>query len=108
MKWYRPYDIAYGTLLPQKLSNLWVAGRCHSAESAALASSRVTVTAMAMGEAAGAAAAMAAVQGKDSRNISVFALQQDLLNAGAVILERADRVRATGDAMRDVPRSAIR
>jgi len=55
----RPYDISYRTLVPQKLSNLLVAGRCHSASKDAAASSRVTVTAMAMGEAAGTAAALA-------------------------------------------------
>jgi hypothetical protein len=46
------------SLLPQKLSNLLVAGRCHSATRGAHASTRVTVTAMAMGEAAGMAAAL--------------------------------------------------
>ncbi len=55
----KPYDISYRTLVPQKVSNLLVAGRCHSASSEAAASSRVTATAMALGEAAGAAAALA-------------------------------------------------
>ena len=45
--------------MPQKVSNLLVAGRCHSASSEASASSRVTATAMALGEAAGCAAALA-------------------------------------------------
>lgn len=53
-----PYDIPYRSLVPQKISNLLVAGRCHSATRGAHASTRVTVTAMAMGEAAGVAAAM--------------------------------------------------
>lgn len=53
-----PYDIPYRSLVPQKLSNLLVAGRCHSATRGAHASTRVTATAMAMGEAAGVAAAM--------------------------------------------------
>jgi hypothetical protein len=53
-----PYDIPYRSLLPQKLTNLLVAGRCHSATRGAHASTRVTVTAMAMGEAAGVAAAL--------------------------------------------------
>lgn len=53
-----PYDIPYRSLVPQKLSNLLVAGRCHSATRGAHASTRVTATAMAMGEAAGLAAAM--------------------------------------------------
>ncbi|MEQ1825554.1 MAG: FAD-dependent oxidoreductase [Pirellula sp.] len=53
-----PYDIPYRSLVPQKVSNLLVAGRCHSATRGAHASTRVTVTAMAMGEAAGVGAAM--------------------------------------------------
>ena len=52
-----PYDISYRTLVPQKLENVLVAGRCHSATSEALASSRLTATAMGMGQAAGVAAA---------------------------------------------------
>jgi hypothetical protein len=55
----KPYDISYRTLVPQKVGNLLVAGRCHSASSEAGASSRVTATAMALGEAAGVAAALA-------------------------------------------------
>jgi hypothetical protein len=53
------YDIPYRTLLPRKVSNLLVAGRCHSATRLAASSSRVTATAMAMGQAAGTAAALA-------------------------------------------------
>ena len=55
----KPYDISYRTLVPQQVSNLLVAGRCHSASSEASASSRVTATAMALGEAAGCAAGLA-------------------------------------------------
>jgi len=53
-----PYDIPYRSLLPQKVENLLVAGRCHSATRGAHASTRVTVTAMALGEAAGTAAVL--------------------------------------------------
>lgn len=55
----KPYDIPYRTLLPQKIDNLLVAGRCHSATPAASSSTRVTATAMALGQAAGYAAALA-------------------------------------------------
>jgi flavin-dependent dehydrogenase len=60
-----PYDIPYRSLVPQKLGNLLVAGRCHSATRGAHASTRVTATAMAMGEAAGVAAAMSLKSGTD-------------------------------------------
>lgn len=53
-----PYDIPYRSLLPQAVENLLVAGRCHSATRGAHASTRVTVTAMALGEGAGCAAAL--------------------------------------------------
>lgn len=53
-----PYDIPYRSLIPQQIENLLVAGRCHSATRGAHASTRVTVTAMALGEAAGCAAAL--------------------------------------------------
>ncbi len=105
----RPYDISYRTLLPQALSNVWVAGRCHSAEPAALASSRVTVTCMGMGQAAGTAAALAAASGVGSRELPVRNLQDRLLADGAIILERADQVRDVGDTLGDVEiRSASR
>ena len=83
--------------MPQTVTNLWVAGRCHSAEPAALASSRVTVTCMGMGQATGTAAAMAAQNGQPAQELDVGALQGALLDAGAIILERAAKVRRIGD-----------
>jgi len=60
-----PYDILYRSLLPKNVENLLVAGRCHSTTRLAQSSTRVTVTAMALGEAAAVAAALA-VQGGTS------------------------------------------
>lgn len=57
------YQVPWGSLLPQEHSgppNLLVAGRCISADHDALASCRVMAPCMAMGEASGVAAAMAA------------------------------------------------
>jgi hypothetical protein len=54
-----PYDIPYRSLVPQKVTNLLVAGRCHSTTRLAQSSTRVTVTAMALGEAAAVAATLA-------------------------------------------------
>jgi hypothetical protein len=95
----RPYDIGLGMLLARSSSNLLVAGRCHSAEQKALASSRVTVTCMGMGEAAGVAAGLAAARRCDIRDVPVRAVQTRLLERGAIILDRADAVRAVGDAL---------
>ena len=53
----RPYHIPFACLIPRKLDNLLVAGRCISASHEAIASARVMGTCMAMGQAAGTAAA---------------------------------------------------
>ncbi|MFO1002154.1 MAG: FAD-dependent oxidoreductase [Planctomycetaceae bacterium] len=73
-----PYDIPYRALLPQKLSNLLVAGRCHSATRGAHASTRVTVTAMAMGEAAGVAAALSLNQGISVAELDGMKVREEL------------------------------
>jgi hypothetical protein len=78
----RPYDIPYRTLLPTGADNLLVAGRCHSASRFAASSTRVTVTAMALGEAAGQAAAMAMRLGKLPAELSGTAVREALAAAG--------------------------
>ncbi len=79
-----PYDIPYRSLVPQKIENLLVAGRCHSATRGAHASTRVTVTAMAMGEAAGVAAALALQSKTEVSQIDGVKVREKLatLNAG--------------------------
>lgn len=83
--WTPPYDIPYRTLLPRNFENLLVAGRCHSATSEALASSRVTATAMGMGQAAGTAAAVALARQVTPCDSPVAQLQEQLLAAGAIL-----------------------
>ncbi len=83
--WTPPYDIPYRTLLPRGVDNLLVAGRCHSATSEALASSRVTATAMGMGQAAGTAAAMAVAAGCTPHGVDVSSLQARLRADGAIL-----------------------
>jgi hypothetical protein len=51
------YDIPFDCLRPRELENVFVAGRCLSAETGAMTSARVIGTALATGWAAGTAAA---------------------------------------------------
>jgi hypothetical protein len=83
--WTPPYDIPYRTLLPRTLENLLVAGRCHSATSEALASSRVTATAMGMGQAAGIAAALAVAEKISPRQVNLATLQARIIEAGGIL-----------------------
>jgi hypothetical protein len=78
-----PYDIPYRSLVPQKVGNLLVAGRCHSATRGAHASTRVTVTAMAMGEAAGVAAAMSLTSKTEAAALDGVKVREVLATKGA-------------------------
>jgi hypothetical protein len=77
--------IPYRTLLPQGLENLLVAGRCFSATHDAHASVRSMGQCMAMGQAAGAAAALALARGTTPRGLPFRELRDRLLALGAVL-----------------------
>jgi hypothetical protein len=79
------YQIPYRCLVPKAVDNLLVAGRCISVTHEALAAVRVMIPCMAMGEAAGAAAAMAVDAGAPPRSIDVGALRDRLKEQGAFI-----------------------
>ncbi len=81
----RGYDIPFGALVPDRGPNIIVAGRCISAERKALASARITGTCMAMGQAAGTAAALSARTGTPVRSLKVSELQSLLRAQGAII-----------------------
>ena len=74
------YQVPLSSLRPQDLENLFVAGRCISADHDALASTRVMAPSMALGQAAGLAAALAA---QDA--LTVDALQGELREQKAFI-----------------------
>jgi len=57
-----PYGIPLRCLMSRNVENLWMAGRCLSATHVALSSSRVMATCAGLGQAAGTAAAIAALQ----------------------------------------------
>ena len=70
----RWYGVPYRCLLPKKVEGLLVAGRCLSATSDAAGAVRVMPPVMAMGQAAGTAAAIAVKEGHTPRNIDVTLL----------------------------------
>ena len=79
------YDIPYRCLLPKRVEGLLVAGRCLSAEHDAHASVRSMAQCMAMGQAAGAAAALSC-QGKTLPHaFPVDTLRERLAGMGAVL-----------------------
>ncbi len=85
--------IPYRTLVVRDASNVLVAGRCFSATHDAHASVRSMAQCMAMGQAAGTAAAQAVAGRCDPREIDVAALR-DQLRADGAILELAAAPRA--------------
>ena len=81
----KPYHIPYRSLVPLKVENLLVAGRCISGSYEAHASYRVTGDCVAMGQAAGIAAAIAVKNTIPPRKIDVRDLTQILRNSGVNI-----------------------
>lgn len=83
------YDIPLRCLIPQKIENLLVAGRCISGSHEAHSSYRVMPVSMATGQAAGICAGLAAKEGKTPRSLPVQQVQTELLNQGA-LLKKSD------------------
>jgi hypothetical protein len=79
------FDIPYRTLVPKKINNLLVAGRCISTTHEALATTRLTPSAMAVGQAAGTAASLALETKCSPREIDVKRLQEMLVEDGMVL-----------------------
>jgi len=82
------YQIPYRSLIPVGFDNALVAGRGVSATHSALAAIRVMTISMAVGQAAGTAAAMAALQtggAADVRAVPVNELRQALVADGACL-----------------------
>jgi len=79
------YTIPYRCLLPRGVENLLVAGRCISATHEAFAAFRVSAIVMAIGQAAGTAAMLAAHGARSPRQVDVDALQGTLRADGAFL-----------------------
>jgi len=72
------YDIPYRCLVPMKTRNLLAAGRCISTTHEALATTRLTPSCMATGQAAGTAAALAVLSNVDPIDVDVRRLREAL------------------------------
>jgi len=85
------YDIPYRSLVPKKVDSLLVAGRCISSEQQPYESHRSMVPIMAIGQAAGTAAALSAKSGCTPRSLDVGQLQETLIAQGAVLRLQEER-----------------
>jgi len=81
----RYYTIPYRCLIPENCDNMLVAGRSICGSSEAAASYRVMPACIAMGQAAGTAAAIALKSGVRPENVDVVKLRNTLIEQGAVI-----------------------
>jgi len=79
------YDIPYRCIVPKKVDNLLVAGRCVSSTHEAQAAIRVIPIVVAIGQAAGTAAALAVRLNIPPRELDVSLLQETLEKQGAVL-----------------------
>ena len=80
-----PFQVPYRILLPKKIKNMMVAGRCCSLDRVALAAIRVMPPVFAMGQAAGTAASICAKKGIAPNKIDIIELQKCLIDDGAVL-----------------------
>ena len=71
--------------MPKTVDNLLVAGRCISMDHDALAALRKVPLCIAMGEAAGTAAALCARTGAAPRKLDISLLQKQLLSQGVLL-----------------------
>ncbi len=81
----RSYHIPYNMMVPVKIDNLLVAGRCASSTHKAHASVRVMSHCLVMGQAAGTAAGMALNTGVNVSEVDIYALQKKLKEDGVYL-----------------------
>ena len=82
-----PYDIPLRCLIPKKIDGLVLSGRCISGTHRAHASYRVMSICMAIGEASGVTAALAAKKGVNPREIDYKEVQKVLLDRGVNLFD---------------------
>ncbi|MBQ7582271.1 MAG: FAD-dependent oxidoreductase [Lachnospiraceae bacterium] len=82
----KPYTVPYRCFIPQGSENLLAAGRCLSADHAALAAVRVSPPCYAMGHAVGRAMGLAIRYGIRPSDIDITELREILVQDGAYLL----------------------
>ena len=78
-----PYQIPFGSLVAKNGTNLFMAGRCMSADQLALSSARVATTCAMTGQAAGIAAAIAADRNIESHVVDGVEVRRTVEQRGA-------------------------
>ncbi|CAG7617078.1 FAD-dependent oxidoreductase [Paenibacillus allorhizosphaerae] len=91
------YDIPFRTLVPKKVQNLLIGGRPISTTHEAHSAIRVQPIAMAIGQAAGTAAALCAKDGVLPRELDVSKVQKALTEQGAVLGASKETPSAAGE-----------
>jgi len=79
------WPIPYGALVPKKLDNLLVAGRCMCVDEKLIEDMRLIAPCLVTGHAAGAAAALAVQSKCRPREVNLARLQKLLLSQGAYL-----------------------
>ncbi len=79
------YEIPYRCLLPRGLDNVLVAGRCVSSTQAGHGAIRIMPSCVAIGQAAGAAAAQSIKERVKARDVNIPRLISDLRDQGALV-----------------------
>lgn len=77
--------IPLGALIPKGSRNLMVAGRCLSSDQLANSALRVQASCMAMGQAAGVTAALAAKAGATPLRVPIASIRRELAQHGAIV-----------------------
>ena len=80
-----PYEIPFGCLVSASCPNLLAAGALSSADPVAFATMRVQAQCMAMGQAAGTAAALCAASGTPVADLDVVKLRRELVAHKAIV-----------------------
>ncbi len=84
----RTFEIPYGALVPQGVTNLLAAGRCISADHVAESGTRAISLCMMTGQAAGTAAALAIETGLKPEKVDIVELQRRLRKQGIELPNR--------------------